>query len=248
MKRIALSAVIAVLPITADAAVVGFIDDRAGFAAAVTGPLSLIGFEGLLGQNIAGVNLSGAVFTSPDGTSLDVVSEATTNAATYGGGVTDASTNTLTPTEGAALLSPGGASLVAGPDVTEADTLTVTFATPVAAFGVDVLFQSLDLAPGASIQAFTASGSTLFSAFIDDGNSLPGGSPAATIFAGLVSSESNIARVTIFDNDDDASFPDNNFGFDAVSFSAPAVIPLPAAGWMLAGGLAALTGLARRRG
>src|SRR5581483_8494836 len=69
--------------------------------------------------------------------------------------------NTLSPTSGQNVLSPGGAALVPGPDPGQEDGLQLTFGPPVASVGFDVLFQSLDCCAAVSIQVLGPSGELL---------------------------------------------------------------------------------------
>lgn len=220
----------------AQAAVVNFIDDEAGFtAAAASQTLSVIDFESLVGRDLSGQTVQGATFSSPDGNSLDVVSAAATGtvAASYVSGVPDPTTNVLFATSGGAVLAPGGPEMFGGNVLSQRDSLEITFAAPVSAFALDVLYQSLDFNPLNGLSVFDVDGNLILNAPIEDGNAFPGGSPAGSIFVGLVSDDplTDFARILISETDSDAAFPDNNIGYDTIRFSRitePPAIPVPA--------------------
>jgi len=213
----------------ANAAVIVFQNDLAGFQAA-GGPGIAIDFDSLSG-NIAGNTIAGVTFGSPDGNSLDVVAGLSTfTPATFNGGsVIDANTNRLFPTSGANVLSPGGLSLDPGPLPTQQDSLVLDFATAQAAVGIDVLFQSFDFLPFVSFAVFGPTLDLIASGSVSGAGGGPGGSPAAAKFLGFLSGDpsTNIRRIVLTEGDGDANFPDSNVGYDSLRFAAPAVDPDP---------------------
>ena len=256
MKIVISSLVASVLATgSAHAAILNFISDPSGFSAATsTLSLSVVDFEALIGQNLVGQNVDGVTFSSPDGNSLDVVRADATNtvASTYTSGVIDPATNVLPATSGVAVLAPGGEAMIGGNDLSQRDSLELRFDAPVSSFAIDILLQSLDFNPLSALSAFDVNGNLVLNAPIDDGNSQPGGSPAGTIFVGIVSDDplTNIARILISEDDSDAAFPDNNLGYDTVRFTAlprTPTIPVPASLPLALAGFAALAALGRRR-
>src|ERR1051326_6756959 len=118
------------------------------FNTAAGNPPIAIDFDSIApGTNIAGT-LGGLTFSSPTGNPLIVVDASTTTSFCCG------PQYRLIATSGANVLSPGGASLVGGPDPAQRDALQIDFATPVSAFGIDMLFQSLD--------GFSLAGATVY--------------------------------------------------------------------------------------
>lgn len=215
----------------------------AGFNAAAGSPPVTIDFESLLGQNLSGQTVSGVTFLHSGTTTLDVVTAASTISLLGG------PTHTLPATSGANVLSPGGATLPGGPSVDEQDAIDLVFATPVSAFGLDILFESLD--------GFSLFGYTIFDQYggVLASNSfitIPGICCSGSYFLGWVSDDptTHIARIRFNENDSDSVNPDANVGYDTFRFFAPtSAVPEPAS-WamMLTGfGIAALALRRKRR-
>lgn len=222
----------------------------AAFDAAAGSPAIAIDFDAIAtGTNLAGSTVNGVTFSSPGSNTLDVVAGASTftNGAAFSSGIIDASTNKLFPTSGENVLSPGGAELVPGTDVRELDSLQLDFSTPLAAFGLDILYQSFDFAPFTTFSVFDSSSSLLASGSTPAG---PGGAgaPGGSAFLGWVSDApaTNIARIIFTESDDNASNPDSNIGYDTFRFGASQV-PEPGSLWLLLFSLAGLRVTLRKR-
>jgi hypothetical protein len=138
-------------------------------------------------------------------------------------------TNKLFPTSGANVLSPGGVELRPGPNpLFENDDLELRFATPVAAVGFDLLYQSLDCCSFVGITIHDPAGVVIYAnPFIPSGGFGAGG-PGGAEFVGFVSSSADIARIVIDEFDGEPNFPDSNIGFDTFRFSVatPATLTL----------------------
>ena len=221
------------------AGVVVFSQDLSGFNAAAGDPPIAVDFDSIAaGTDIGGQSIGGATFTAT-GSPLIVVEGADTQTSGAYSGVLDANTNKLFPTSGANVLSPGGGVLSPGPDpAVENDGVNIVFDNPISAFGFDHLSQSADGFSFSNIQVFDAADAPLFSGSIPISNvgNLGGGAPGGADFWGIVSDAAVIKRVLITEGDGDASFPDNNIGFDTLRFGIagpppppPTGIPLPAA-------------------
>ena len=214
---------------SADAAIIAFQGDLAGFNAMAGNPPIAVDFDSIApGTDIAGSTLAGVTFSSPNGNTLDVVEAASTFTPGGFSGVIDPTTNVLPATTGANVLSPGGPELVPGPDPRQQDSLQLTFATPVSAFGIDLLYQSFDFASFTSFQIFDSSFSLITSGSV----TTPGGgagSPADSFFIGFVSNDptTNIGRVVFIESDGNAANPDSNIGYDTLRFDASTRVPEP---------------------
>ncbi|MCX6950825.1 MAG: hypothetical protein NTV51_01365 [Verrucomicrobia bacterium] len=234
---------------TAHAAILVFQNDLATFNATAGTPPVTITFDGSLSANIAGSKISGVTFSSPPGNTLAVVTGASTATPGGFGGTPNPATNVLIPTSGRNVLSPGGASLVPGDQLGERDSLQLDFDTPLAAFGLDLLFQSLDFLTLTSYSLFDANGVLLASGGVN-GNSSGGGAPGDTRFLGFVSNSlaTHFSRLVITESDGDNNFPDANIGYDTFRFvGRPATdVPVPST-LLLTGGMVALGLFARRR-
>ena len=205
------------------------------FNAAAGHPGIGISFDTLSGD-IAGATINGVHFLSPFGNTYDVVPAASTFTTAGFTGVIDATTNRLFATSGRNILSPGGSALVPGPSLGQVDDLELIFSTDLPAFGLDVLFQSFDLAPNVSILVFNASARTIASAFLH-GNGEPGGAPAGSDFFGVTSTAGDIRGILITDSDNNNIFPDANLGYDTFRFGPSATgIPEPPTWTLLPGG------------
>ncbi len=222
-----------------------FQSDLAGFNTAAGSPPIVINFDGIADNtNLAGQTVSGVTFSSPTGTSLPVVSSTQTVGVYVG--IIDASTNKLFPTSGTKVLSPGGSDLVPGPANAEADSLQLVLGTPQQAFGLDILFQSLDCCPFTSFQVFDGANQLLASGQVSSPNSSGGGVPGGSVFLGFVSDSANIAKIIISDSDGNDVFPDNNIGFDTVRFGGQTTsVPEPSTLLMAGLGFAALVARSR---
>ena len=211
----------------ASAAVTPYQNDLAGFNGAAGSPGVAIDFDSLAG-NIAGSTISGVTFTSPTGNTLDVVAGASTFTPAGFAGVIDADTNRLFPTSGPNVLSPGGLSLDPGPAITQADDLLLDFATPLSAFGVDILLQSFDVVPLVQFEVFGGPFFDLvaFGSLTGVGGG-GGGAPGGSVFLGFVSdaASTDIRRIRFFDFDGDAQFPDANLGYDSIRIVEAAAVP-----------------------
>ncbi|HEV2569109.1 PEPxxWA-CTERM sorting domain-containing protein [Sphingomonas sp.] len=238
MRYTLVSALAAVIAVPASAAVTVHQGNLAAFNAAAGSPSIAIDFESLSG-NIAGQTISGVTFSNPDGNTLDVVNAADTFSTPGFGGPT----NKLPATSGAKVLSPGGAELVAGPDPRQRDSLVLTFAAPVSAFGLDILFQSLDCCSFTNFQVFNGSNGLIASG----GVNANGGGDGGSFFLGFTSDSADIARVVISEFDDNAAFPDSNIGYDSFRFAAANPVPEPASWAMMIAGFALAGASLRRR-
>ncbi len=213
------------------------------FNTAAGNPPISISFDTIAaGTNLAGSTVSGVTFSSPSGNSLDVV-DASTTFSPYG------PLYVLPATSGANVLSPGGANLVDGPDIRQRDGLDISFSTPVSAFGLDMLFESLD--------GFSLAGATVYGPdkttvlYSNTFLSIPAITGGGAYFLGFVSDSAatNIGRIVFNDDDDNNVNPDANLGYDTFRFVAPTVgqVPEPTTVAVFFAGLAGLGSLRRRR-
>ena len=233
----ALVVVSALAPRGASAATVSYLGDFAGFDAAA-GPLPVVDFDALApGTDLTGASVGGATLTSPDGNALLVVRGADTVSSPEGD--TD---NKLFPTSGENVLSPGGTLLDTTDNVlVQKDSLRITFAQPLTAFGLDVLFQSLDGASFTSVEVRNAANDVLVSSNLNIpalGNGpdpTSGGARGGSFFVGFVSDVPEIAQVTFFESDNGQGNPDSNIGYDTMRF-----VPEPSTAMLVGLGLAAL--------
>ena len=123
----------------------------------------------------------------------------------------DPTTNKLFPTTGLNVLSPGGTTLGPGPNpAVENDGLSLTFSSPLAAFGFDHLSQSADGFSFTSVQVFDAANNLVFSGGIPISNvggvvgGVRGGAPGGADFWGVVvTGTDRIGRVVITESDSD---------------------------------------------
>ena len=206
---------------------------------------------------ITGQTIAGVTFTSLDGNSLEVVDGNATVTPSGFSGAPNPSTNKLFPTSGSNVLSPGGATLSPGPALSQKDSIELLFSSPIRAFGLDILFQSLDNNSGATFQV--RSGSTLLKAGTISTCCAGGGAPGGSSFLGFYADTpaDAFSAIRIIDGDGNAQFPDANLGYDTLRF-VPFVIsppdPTPAPGvpepstWIsLTLGLAAMGAALRSR-
>jgi hypothetical protein len=220
-----------IFSVAASAGVISY-SDLAAFNAATGTPPVAISFDGFAANSVLPATVAGVSFAAAGGNSLNVVAAADTFSTPGGAfpGYSDAVllNNTLLATSGKMVLSPGGKELVPGPATAQEDGLTLTFATPVAAFGLDILFQSYDFGPFLSIAAFDQNGSLVYFGGPVAGAG-GGGSPAATVFWGIQGTlGTTISRIEFDDSDRNNDNPDSNIGYDTLRFAgANVAVPEP---------------------
>jgi len=223
----------------ANAAVAVFQNNLAGFNAAAGNPAVAIDFESVP-ADITGNIIAGVTFSSPDGNALKVVAAASTFTNPLGFGIPDGSPFKLPATSGVNVLSPGGIELVPGSNIKQKDSLQLDFANGLGAFGMDVLFQSLDCCSFANYTVYDGVLNVLASGSL---NTIANpGNAGGSWFLGFVSDFTDIRRIVITDLDDNAENPDSNLGYDTFRFGAggsgapePASWALMIAGFGLAG-------------
>ena len=242
-----LSAALAALTVSttagaSHAALLVFSDDLAGFNAAAGTPAIGVDFDDPSLGDITGSTINGVTFTGESGNSLIVVDAASTSTPGFG------PEYSLPATSGARVLSPGGATLTLEAGATaQRDGATFTFASGQSAFGLDILFQSLD---GFSLVGYevrdTHGGLLASDGFIN----VPSANGGGSFFLGFAATDATplIGSVTFFDNDDDNVNPDANIGYDTLRFGASAGggVPEPASWALLITGFG-LAGAALRR-
>lgn len=253
MTRRSMLALVALLLVAvvggrAEAVTTTFQNNLAGFNAAAGSPPISITFDALANNtDLTGTTFATVTFTSPDGNSLLVVPGSSTVSS-----IGDAD-NKLFPTTPTQVLSPGGTALVGGPALGQRDSLLLTFANPLSAFGLDILFESLDGASFASFEVRNASnailasgsvGSVCIPSTVGPSNACSGGA----WFLGFVSDVADIKTVLITDFDDNSVNPDANIGYDTFRFvRAEQAVPEPASLVLLASGALGLGVRALRR-
>ncbi|WP_217352574.1 PEPxxWA-CTERM sorting domain-containing protein [Sphingomonas sp. ID1715] len=237
MKTLLISALAVVAAAPASAVVTVYQGDLAGFNAAAGNPAISIDFESLSGD-IAGQTIAGVTLSNPDGNTLEVVNAADTfSPPGYGGPA-----NVLPATSGVKVLSPGGTNLIQGPDIRQRDSLTLVFSAPLSAFGMDILFQSLDCCSFTNFQVFDGSNNAIAGGSV---NAVGGGAGGA-FFLGFTSGSANIARIVITEFDENDANPDSNIGYDTFRFGAINAVPEPASWALMVAGFG-LAGAATRR-
>lgn len=216
------------------------------FNTAAGSPPVVIDFDALSG-NIATSTIAGVTFSSPDGNTLEVVTGASTFTPAGFSGVIDASTNTLSPTSGANVLSPGGAELAPGSDIRQRDSLQLDFAAPLSAFGLDVLHQSFDCCTYVNYLVYNSGGLIASGGII--GGAGGGGAPGGVSFFGVYSSDADITRIVFSESDDNDQYPDANIGYDTFRFAVPSdgAVPEPASWALLITGFGFAGAALRRR-
>lgn len=229
MKRSSPTSILAILSAMASAsgasaAVTVFAQNLAGFNAAAGNPPVVMDFDGIpANTDITGQTLAGITFMGPAAPLIVVVGNDTFTPGGFSGAPNPQS-NKLFPTSGQHVLSPGGLELAPGPSPLQVDHLTLIFETPVSAFGFDHLSQSADGFSFTTIAVFDQNNVQLHSGSVPISNLGGGGAPAGADFWGIVSTEANVKRVQILEQDGDAQFPDCNIGFDTIRvFPAPCV-------------------------
>lgn len=237
----------------AQAQVTVFAQDLAGFNAAAGNPPVSISFDDIAaGTDITGSTIAGVTLQGPGAPLIVAVGNDTVTPGGFSG-VIDAATNKLFPTGGTNVLSPGGLTLGPANPTVENDDLTLVFSSPVSAFGFDHLSQSADGFSFTGIQVFDVNNVSLFAGTVPISNigGIGGGAPGGADFWGIVSTQANIARIVIDEQDGDSAFPDANIGFDTFRYVAPtapsAAIPEPGAGALAVTGLLPLLGIVARR-
>jgi hypothetical protein len=233
-----------VMPQIASAGVVSYLGNGqlGAFNTAAGNPPISIDFDSIApGTDVSGNTISGVTLSSTSGNALLVVDASTTVSFCCG------TQYRLFSTSGANVLSPGGTFLAGGPDIRQRDGLQIDFSTPVSAFGIDLLFQSLD--------GFSLAGATVYGPdrttvlFSNTFLSIPSQNGGGPYFLGFTSDSAatNIGRIVFNDDDDNSVNPDSNLGYDTLRFVPPTgAIPEPETYAMLLAGLG-LLGLAARR-
>jgi|GEM_PF-2310684 len=221
------------------AAVQVFSKNLAGFDAAAGSPPITINFDNFApGTDITDTTISGVLLQGP-GAPLEVVKASDTFTNFWG----NPPQCKLVATTGENVLSPGGIVLGPGPNnAVENDDLTLIFSLPVSAFGFDHLSQSSDGASYTQIAVYDPGNVVLYSGTVPI-SALAGGAGGAD-FWGIVSDSANIAKIVINEDDNNATNPDCNIGFDTFRFHP---VPLPGTVVLLGSGLLSLAGLARFR-
>jgi hypothetical protein len=196
--------------------------DRASFlgdarmTAATTASVTFDSYS--VGTDLTGATNSGATFDAPGSGPLLVIAGST--------GVRYA----MTPSTGLNVLSPGGND----PNL-QNDDLSVTFAVPVQAAGMDVVFDVPDGASYVAVYFFDTASTLLASnSFIPDSGSYQ--------FVGLVADSALISRIVFDEFDDSAN--DDNVAYDSLVFTSP--IPEPST-YAALGGLIAISAVVLRR-
>ena len=188
--------------------------------------------------NIDGQTLSGARFNRI-GSPLIVVDGASTfTPVGLFSDCPDPSTNTLIPTTGARVLSPGGVELGSGVDLDQ-DSIEITLGWPVQSMAFDMMYQSLDGFSSMSFAVYDSDGNEVFNADVPAGVSF-NGNAGGVQFYGLISDGLPITTVVIKESDGNLFYPDANIGIDTLRY------PMPTPGVGLALGMG-LVGLGRRR-
>ncbi len=227
-----------VLAGSAPSQVTTYFYDRAAFTAAGGAPVAC-DFDGL-GDNtpFEGGKVAGATFHGLGSPLLVVNGTETYTPGEIGG------THRLLPTSGTKVLSPGGKELGFGTDV-QLDSIEITFDAPTRSFGFDLLYQSDDFAPYTAIELYDASNALLYSSDLPTSSTAGAGAPGGAEFYGFVAPR-GIGRVVVRDNDNDATNPDANIGYDTLRYAA---VPEPAtAAGLGLGALALLRGRRRSAG
>jgi hypothetical protein len=209
----------------------------AAFNASTHNPAIMVDFDNPALGDITDSSLNGIFFSSPDDNQLVVLDAASTFPTPGFGGPG----NSLQATSGARILSPGGPELFPGGALPQKDSIQFTFAGAFS-FGLDVLFQSLD---GLSLATYTVkSGESIIgSGALNIPNTGTGGS----FFLGFRTNNPAelITSIVISDNDDDATNPDSNLGYDTLRLGGS--VPEPSAWAMMIAGLGLAGGMLRRR-
>jgi len=218
----------------ASAAVVEFAQDLSGFTAAAGSSAVAVDFEDQAdGADIGGQTIGGATFNAIGSPLIVVDADSTVSSGLYQQPFN--ATNKLVG--GGRVLSPGGATLSAGPDAAvENDDLQLVFDEPVGFVGFDHLSQRADGQSFTRVAVIGTGGDTLLDTIIAI-SSLPAGEdgivPGGVDFWGIVSDANDIASITFDEVDDDGSAPDDNIGYDSFRFGALAASPPPPDGILI---------------
>lgn len=194
--------------------------DRATFQSdPAASSLASINFDSFLaGTDLTNQTILGATFTAPGASPLLVI--------TGSSGVR----YPMSPSSGLNVLSPGGNN----PSL-EQDDLEITFASPVRAAGLDVVFDVPDGASYVGASFYDLAGNLLAqNTFIPAPNGAPGYQ-----FVGFIASSSGPWIKRIVFNEFDGSANDDNVAYDSLVYTAPAV-PEPATYALLPLGLIVL--------
>lgn len=196
---------------------------RTAFLGALGGtPTVTIDFDGI----VAGTDLTGSAIGELQLDRLDVGCPGVS----YGASLYRCGTQTsaalivvagspaLPATSAPNLLSPGGANVsTCNHPATENDDLKLTFATPVSALGIDIVFKSADGFSAVGVRFLDASNAILHETpFIPSpfvGLGVPGSQ-----FVGFVSSSSSIKSVEIDEFDENCINPDEHVGYDSLVY------------------------------
>jgi YD repeat-containing protein len=186
-------------------------------------PPVVVDFDNIpAGTNITGNSYNGVSFDlgNQPSPSAPLIVVKGTDTFTPGGfsGVFNASTNKLIATSGENVLSPGGIELAPGTnDLKENDDLKLTFDEPVAAVGLDILFQEYDGFSAVGITIRDPQGTILYqNSNLPVSSNAGGGAPGGKEFFGFISRRSNIKTIVIDDFDNNNVNPDCNIGFDTI--------------------------------
>ncbi len=226
-----LSAAVAALTMTVTAsashAALLVFDNLGDFNTAAGSPGIAVDFDSPALNDVTGATLNGVTLTGESGNTLNVVDAASTSTPGYGPEFS------LPATSGGRILSPGGAVLTLENGATaQRDGVTFTFASGVSAFGLDVLFQSLDGFSLVGYEVRALNGDVLASnGFIG----IPAQNGGGSVFLGFAATDATplIGSVQFFDNDDNDVNPDSNLGYDTLRFATGAGgVPEPAS-WAL---------------
>ncbi len=241
MRLLFASLATAALVTVAPASVTVYSNDLSGFVGAAGTSSIALDFDSIgSGTNIGSQTYNGATFAATGGDLIVV--KASDTFSTPGGfpGFDDLSGFTLPSTSGENVLSPGGAELVPGPDIRENDGLQIAFASGTRYFGFDHLSQSRDGFSFTAIDVFDDQDQVLYSGGVPIGSNSPwsGGSD----FWGIVS-DTNIAKVIVYEYDQNNGNPDSNIGYDSLRYEA---VPEPATLALVGLGLAAVAKRRRR--
>jgi hypothetical protein len=213
-----------------------------------SGPMQVIDFDNITpGTNISGAVVDGIQFVAP-GAPLLVVegnSTETTDGFVYAG---DTSQNKLFPTSGDNVLSPGGTQLAPGLNpAVENDSLSLVFLQPLAAFGIDLLWQQADGQSYTYVNVYDPSNTLLYSALLSNLELVngTGWSGGADFFGIIATGGDRIGRIDFLETDDDMRYTDSNIGYDTLFYQTATATPEPTSMALIGGGLLAL-GLMRR--
>jgi DNA-binding SARP family transcriptional activator len=202
-----------------------FQNDLDAFNFAADFPPIMVDFEDLEGgADITGKAFNGVRFEkkSPSGAPLIVVKsdETVTPEGFRCEPLGDPAHLKLLPTSGGKVLSPGGTALAPGPDpALEDDDLVMIFEKPVAAVGLDLLWQAIGNPVRIVLQ------DTRGKIIDTEEVSLSLGTigvapPSGNMFVGFRANEKVISKVIVDESDNDSCHQDANIGYDTIRFAA----------------------------